>query len=269
MTENDILFEDKHIICIRKPVGVLSQSGADITAMDDLITVLSERERSRGNAEPYIGVVHRLDAGVGGAMVYAKKPYAAAALSEAIRSRDFVKEYLCVVSGTPAQESGEYRDLMWKDSAANKSYVVSRARAGVKEAHLTYRVLQTVTHNGEPYSLLLVTLGTGRSHQIRCQLSHHGTPIICDGKYGGHRPDDVTGAGIALWSCHLAFTHPANIPPADRKNTAPLSARRQKRQEKKPVFENPDILCLPETDAAPWSWFNVWEQEIPTTPMNP
>ena len=113
MTENDILFEDKHIICIRKPVGVLSQSGADITAMDDLITVLSERERSRGNAEPYIGVVHRLDAGVGGAMVYAKKPYTAAALSEAIRSRDFVKEYLCVVSGTPAQESGEYRDLMW------------------------------------------------------------------------------------------------------------------------------------------------------------
>ena len=261
MIDNDILFEDKHIICIRKPVGVLSQSGAETTAMADMITALTGREQSHGNAEPYIGVVHRLDAGVGGVMVYAKKPYAAAALSEAVKNRDFIKEYLCVVSGTPAQSTGEYRDLMWKDAAANKSYIVDRERAGVKQAQLSYRVLQTAEHNGEHYSLLLVTLGTGRSHQIRCQMSHHGTPIVCDGKYGGHRPSDVTGAGIALWSYHLAFTHPANMPPAAPKSAAPLTARQQKRQAKKPVFENPDIRCLPMTDTAPWSWFSVWESD--------
>ena len=251
-----ILYEDKHIVCVEKPVGVLSQSGAGDSALPDLVTLLTEREAALGNPEPYIGVVHRLDAGVGGAMVYAKKPYAAAALSEAIRGRDFTKEYLCVVSGRPQEDAGEYRDLLWKDAKANKVYVVDRTRNGVKEASLSYRVLQTVERDGEVYSLLCVTLGTGRSHQIRCQMSHHGTPILCDGKYGGHRPQDADMPGIALWSYHLAFVHPANMPAQDRKKEVPQSARMQKRQAKKPVFENPDIICLPDTTAAPWSWFS-------------
>lgn len=262
MTDNDILYDDRHIICIRKPVGMLSQSGNDSTEMTDAASWLLARERALGCSEPYIGIVHRLDAGVGGAMVYAKKQYAAAALSEAIRCRAFTKEYLCVVSGIPSEVSGEYRDLMWKDAAANKSYIVDRARAGVKEAHLFYRVLQTVQKEGETYSLLSVTLGTGRSHQIRCQMSHHGTPIVADGKYGGRRPSDVTQSGIALWSFHLAFTHPANMPLSERKKTTPQTARQQKRQQKKPVFENPDIVCLPQTDAAPWSWFSVWDTDL-------
>ncbi len=254
-----ILFEDKHILCVEKPIGVLSQHGAEDSAMDDLVTVLTARARETGTEEPYIGVVHRLDAGVGGVMVYAKKPYAAAALSEAIRGRDFIKEYLCVVSGKPTEEAGEYCDLLWKDAKANKVYVVDRPRNGVKEAALSYRVLQTVTHDGESYSLLRVTLGTGRSHQIRCQLSHHGTPILCDGKYGGHRPSDVSMPGIALWSYHLAFVHPANMPTGD-KQEKPLSARMQKRQAKKPVFENPDIVCLPDWNIVPWGWFDVWDE---------
>jgi 23S rRNA pseudouridine1911/1915/1917 synthase len=252
-----ILYEDKHIVCVEKPVGMLSQSGAGDTALSDLVSHLTERESQNGNPEPYIGVVHRLDAGVGGAMVYAKKPYAAAALSEAIRGRDFTKEYLCVVSGRPMEDAGEYRDLLWKDAKANKVYVVDRTRNGVKEASLSYRVLQTVERDGEVYSLLRVTLGTGRSHQIRCQLSHHGTPILCDGKYGGHRPADVSMAGIALWSYHLAFVHPANMPKSEPKQQKPLSARMQKRQAKKPVFENPDIVCLPDWNIVPWGWFDT------------
>ena len=94
---------------------------------------------------------------------------------------------------------------------------------------MTYRVLRTIEHDGETYSLIRVTLGTGRSHQIRCQLSHHGTPILCDGKYGGHRPQDADMPGIALWSYHLAFVHPANMPAQDRKKEMPQTARMQKR----------------------------------------
>ncbi len=251
-----ILYEDKHIVCVEKPIGVLSQSGAGDSSLPDLVTLLTAREAELGNTEPYIGVVHRLDAGVGGAMVYAKKPYAASALSEAIRGRDFTKEYLCVVSGRPAEDEGEYRDLLWKDAKANKVYVVDRTRNGVKEASLSYCVLQTVERDGEVYSLLRVTLGTGRSHQIRCQLSHHGTPILCDGKYGGHRPADISMAGIALWSYHLAFVHPANMTKSEPKQEKPLSARMQKRQAKKPVFENPDIVCLPDWNEVPWGWFD-------------
>lgn len=260
-----ILYEDKHIVCVEKPIGVLSQRGAGDSTLPDLTALLTEREVALGNPEPYIGVVHRLDAGVGGAMVYAKKPYAAAALSEAIRGRDFTKEYLCVVSGRTTGDEGEYRDLLWKDAKANKVYVVDRPRNGVREASLSYRVLQTVERDGETYSLLRITLGTGRSHQIRCQLSHHGTPILCDGKYGGHRPAGVDGAGIALWSYHLAFVHPANLaadmPHGTRKQKKPLSARMQKRQAKKPIFENPDIVCLPDVTAVPWGWFCGWNGE--------
>jgi len=255
-----ILYEDKHIVCVEKPIGVLSQSGAEDTALPDLVTLLTEREAENGNPEPYIGVVHRLDAFVGGAMVYAKKPYATSVLSEAIRGRDFTKEYLCVVSGRPTEKEGEYRDLLWRDAKANKVYVVDRTRNGVKEAVLNYCVLQTIERDGELYSLLRITLGTGRSHQIRCQLSHHGTPILCDGKYGGHRPADVSTAGIALWSYHLAFVHPANMQAAmskaEPKQEKPLSARMQKRQAKKPVFENPDIVCLPDWTEMPWGWFD-------------
>lgn len=254
-----ILFEDKHILCVEKPVGMLSQHGAEDSTMEDLVTALTARARQSGEEAPYIGVVHRLDAGVGGVMVYAKKSYAAAALSEAIRGRDFVKEYLCVVSGQPTEDSGEYRDLLWKDAKANKVYVVDRPRNGVKEAQLSYRVLQTVIHDGETYSLLRVTLGTGRSHQIRCQLSHHGMPIVCDGKYGGHRPTDVSMSGIALWSYHLAFPHPANLPTGEKQDK-PQTARQQKRQAKKPVFENPDLVCLPDVTCAPWAWFSVWNE---------
>ncbi|MBQ7982298.1 MAG: RluA family pseudouridine synthase [Clostridia bacterium] len=251
----EILFEDRHIVCVKKPVGMLSQSGADGVGMEDLVSYLTARERNAGVTEPYIGVVHRLDAGVGGVMVYAKKPYAAAVLSEAVRERDFVKEYLAVVSGIPAQPAGEYRDLLWKDARQNKVFVVDRVRTGVKEAVLSYRVLETCERGGDVYSLLRVTLGTGRSHQIRCQLSHHGTPILCDGKYGGHRPADVDGAGIALWSWHLRFAHPANAQKSASDNR-PMSARMQKRQAKKPVFANPDVYCLPDMAGAPWGWFD-------------
>ncbi len=262
MTEPiEILFEDRHVVVVKKPAGILSQSGGAVGTLPDLVSYLKEREAARtpsDGTEPYIGVVHRLDAGVGGAMVYAKKPYAAAALSESVRSREhFTKEYLCVVSGVPAESAGEYRDLMLRDSGANKSYVVDRMRAGVREAHLSYRVLQTVERAGDLYSLLCVTLGTGRSHQIRCQMSHHGTPIVCDGKYGGHRPGGVEMPGIALWSYHLAFVHPANLPTSDRKKSKPQTQRMQKRQEKKPVFENPDVYCPPDRAQMPWGWFDV------------
>ena len=69
-----ILYEDKHIVCVEKPVGMLSQHGAEDSRVDDLVTALTARETENSNPAPYIGVVHRLDAGVGGAMVYANQP---------------------------------------------------------------------------------------------------------------------------------------------------------------------------------------------------
>ncbi|MBQ8576385.1 MAG: RluA family pseudouridine synthase [Clostridia bacterium] len=260
----EILYEDPHLVLVRKPAGWLSQPGKDGSADDcDLVSYLEEQERARRRIpvgsdvvlhDPYIGVVHRLDRGVGGVMVYVKKPRAAAVLSDMVQKRDMTKQYLCIVHGIPAEKEGEYRDYLFRDAKQNKVYVVDRVRNGVKEAVLSYRVLETVQRpDGETLSLLLVTLGTGRSHQIRAQLSHHGTPIVADGKYGGRRPGGITldEGEIALYSHHLAFAHPANVPGGSGKTKG------KKARTGKPAFADIDCRVYPDAAVLPWGWFRT------------
>lgn len=139
--------------------------------------------------------VHRLDANVGGVMVYARNPAAAAELSRAIADGAMEKEYVAMVHGTPP-ESGELTDLLFKDSRKNKVYVVKRLRAGVREARLSYQRLRA----GER-SLVRVHLDTGRSHQIRVQLASRGFPLVGDHKYGSRGEEKAP----LLYSCCIAF----------------------------------------------------------------
>lgn len=198
----EILYEDKHIIICVKPVGMLSQKDQNSNDVD-MVTYLSEY-RVKKNEPDYIGIVHRLDRNVGGLMVFAKSKQAAGKLSTAINERSFTKEYLTVVKGCPETEHGNYTDLLFKDSSKNKSYVVSRMRKGVKEASLDYRVIETIPVEQDLYSLVLVHLNTGRTHQIRVQFSSRKMPLLGDGKYGSKSNQ----CEIALWSYRLAFAHP-------------------------------------------------------------
>lgn len=191
-----ILFEDKDIIVCIKDVGVLSEE-SDRDNMPDLI------RRHLNDPAAYIGVVHRLDAAVGGVMVYAKSKTAAAKLSAQIQSGKFKKEYLAVISGRPESDKGTYRDLLFKDSAKNKVFVVKRARKGVKEAELEYSVLQTEKDGENGISLIKIKLKTGRSHQIRVQFSSRKMPLLGDGKYGSRYK-----CNIALFSTAIKFIHP-------------------------------------------------------------
>lgn len=246
-TPLELLYEDRHILIVKKPAGLFSQGGADDSA-EDLVSILTERETENGVKEPYIGVVHRLDCGVGGAIVYAKKPYAAGLLSAAFAGHEVCKEYLCVVDGPMEAPEGELRDLLYKDARKNKVFIVDRKRAGVKEAVLHYTVLAQTEHDGQMYSLLKIRLGTGRSHQIRAQLSGRAHPIVGDGKYGSRikcQTQDGTPA-LGLWSFHLAFRHPANLEREKDGRRANPNA---------PKFTDPDIICLPDTDLFPFSLF--------------
>lgn len=191
-----VLYEDTHIIVVKKPTALVCESTAKKDGLADLL-----EEQTGG----YIGTVHRLDRGVGGVMVYAKTPAAAAKLSAAVQARELKKEYLAVVRGAPEPNNGEMRDLLFHDRRQNKTFVVERQRAGVKEALLEYDTIERVTTaRGEDCSLVHVLLHTGRTHQIRVQFASRGHTLLGDGKYGA-RGDNRQ---IALFATRLAFSHP-------------------------------------------------------------
>ena len=196
-----VLFEDAHILVAVKPPMLVCESTAKKDGLADLLS-----EQTGG----YIGTVHRLDRGVGGVMVYAKTPAAAAKLSAAVAARELKKEYLAVVRGAPEPEMGEMRDLLFHDRRQNKTFVVERQRAGVKEAILEYDTVDRLTTaRGEECSLVHVLLHTGRTHQIRVQFASRGHTLLGDGKYGA-RGDNRP---IALFAKRLTFLHPVTQKP--------------------------------------------------------
>ncbi len=179
----EILFQDDSIVLCLKPVGLDAE--ADVPAR--LQEILG------GTVFP----IHRLDKNVGGLMVYARTKAAAAMLSRAVQDGTLVKEYVALVHGA-VPESGDWQDLLWKDSAKNKVFVVKRERKGVKKARLTF----TREKAGDP-SLVHIRLYTGRSHQIRVQFASRGFPLVGDHKYGSR--DEATAP--MLFSCGLTFPH--------------------------------------------------------------
>jgi 23S rRNA pseudouridine1911/1915/1917 synthase len=158
---------------------------------------LRQKHNKPGNV--YIGVVSRLDALVTGVIALARTSKGAARLSEQFREGDVGKTYWAVVEGLPRQLSGTLVNRIAKDEQQRKMLVVGSQG---QEARLRFRRLAALSGN---LALLEVQLDTGRKHQIRVQLAHHGCPIVGDVKYGASRPFP---AGIALHARRLAIMHP-------------------------------------------------------------
>ena len=177
----EILYSDRELAVCVKSVGLDSEKEVPGAL----------REALGGEIYP----IHRLDRNVGGVMVYARTRSAAAALSRMVQEGNIVKEYVALVHGTPP-EKGDWEDLLWKDSARNKVFVVKRERKGVKSARLEFIRLTA----GEA-SLVRIRLHTGRSHQIRVQFASRGFPLVGDHKYGSR--DEQTAP--MLFSCRLSF----------------------------------------------------------------
>ncbi len=175
----EILYRDNQIIVCVKPVGLDSEHDVPTQLGGEIYTL------------------HRLDKNVGGVMVYARTKAAAAALSKAIQDGTMVKEYVALVHGAPP-ESGDWQDLLFKDSTKNKVFVVKKERRGVKKARLEFSRLQ----QGEN-ALVRIRLHTGRSHQIRVQFASRGYPLLGDHKYGAK--DELSAP--MLFSCCLSFPY--------------------------------------------------------------
>ena len=188
----ELIYQDRDIVVCVKPPRVLSTD--EPGGLPDLV------REALGDPNANIRTVHRLDRVVSGLMVLARTNKSASELSRQIRDGEFDKEYLAVLHGVPSEEKATLRDLLLRSKAERKTYVVTEPGKDAQEAVLHYRTLNTA----QALSRVRIRLETGRTHQIRCQFSGRGLPLVGDRKYGA--TDD--GCEIALWSYRLAFLHP-------------------------------------------------------------
>lgn len=186
-----ILFEDEHICICEKLPGMLSEASQSNESLPNIL-------KKQMNCD--IFTLHRLDKPVGGAIMYAKTKQSASAFSKLISENAITKQYITVLDAIPDNDEAELTDFLFRDKQKNKTFVVKRMRKGVKEAKLTYKIIS----KSENHALTLVTLITGRTHQIRAQFASRKTPVAGDGKYGSRDNKCET----ALWSHKLEFTHP-------------------------------------------------------------
>ena len=207
MKDVEIVFRDRSIIVCKKPAGVACESASGKNTITEFV---ADTLTESGEPSPvYVGLVHRLDQVTSGLMLLSADKRLTGKISEAIAGKEAKKEYLAVVHGKPDSESGQMRDLLFRDSSKNKSYVVKRERRGVREASLEYTLIDTKDSPIGQLSLVKIKLGTGRTHQIRVQFSSRGMSLVGDGKYGALD----NAPSVALLSYRLSFDHPISKKP--------------------------------------------------------
>ncbi len=238
-----IEYEDDEIIVVYKEAGLAVQSGR--TSSRDLVSVLknhlAQESRSAGQApdprqavrgaEPYLGIVHRLDQPVEGLLVFAKTPGVAAHLSRQAAAKGSIgpdrqagakkgkkevpameKIYRAVVlldrEAYPLVLEGRKREILltdWilRDYSGNTALVVEEGVRDAKKAQLYFRTLEMK----DGRAMVEIRLLTGRHHQIRVQMAHAHMPLAGDRKYGGGAGED---GRLCLCAARLCFTHPGS-----------------------------------------------------------
>jgi 23S rRNA pseudouridine1911/1915/1917 synthase len=202
----EVLFEDNHCLAVLKPARVLTAGDrtGDTSLLEMARSYLKDKYRKPGNV--FVGLVHRLDRPVSGVVLFARTSKAAARLSEQFRGGTVCKVYRAIVEGHIAEQAGEFVDWLLKDHKANVIRSASPHSTGARQCRLRFRRV----NSKNSLTLVEITPETGRSHQIRVQLSLRGHPIYGDRKYGS--PHALHGA-IALHAAELTFEHPTRREP--------------------------------------------------------
>ncbi|MDR1347271.1 MAG: RluA family pseudouridine synthase [Prevotellaceae bacterium] len=199
-----ILYEDNHIMIVNKNVGEIIQTDktCDETLGDALKQYIKTRDNKPGNV--FIGVVHRIDRPVSGAVVFAKTSKALARLNNMFREGNIHKTYYAIVKNKPQEEEATLVNNLFRNKEINKSFVREKHANNTKQAKLRY----TLAGKSDTYFLIEIELMTGRHHQIRCQLAAIGCPIKGDLKYG--YPRSNANGGISLHARRIEFIHPVS-----------------------------------------------------------
>ena len=206
----DILYDDGPCLVVNKPAGLLTQAPVGIDSLEVRIKeFFRSREGKPADANIYLGLPHRLDRPVSGAIVFARHLRAAQRLAAQFENRTVSKSYWAFVEGTVAPDEGTWRDYLHKRHGMAQAEVVDADHVGAKHAVLHYRV----RWQGPAGAWLEIELETGRTHQIRVQAASRGHAVRGDSQYGGTQPFgdpalDLRDRPIALHARQLAFRHP-------------------------------------------------------------
>lgn len=206
----DVLFEDNHLLVLNKASGIICQgNGSESSIVDYVNNYLKTKYNKPGNA--YVGLVHRLDRDTSGVLILGKTSKAAGRLADAIRKREWTKEYICVVEGIVEKQLVLNNYMTSFDGYVR---ICDKLKdASCVEASLIARPIFKFDFRGVPLTVLHVNLESGRKHQIRCQLSHIGHPL-----YGDHRYGSIHSLQLMRFSLHAfrtRFSHPVSTQKVD------------------------------------------------------
>ncbi|MBC7556193.1 MAG: RNA pseudouridine synthase [Chryseobacterium sp.] len=200
--QDQILFEDNHLLIINKKAGQLVQGDktGDESLLDSIKNFIKKRDQKPGNV--FLGLVHRIDRPTSGCVIYAKTSKGLSRLTVMVKNREVKKTYWAVVPKIEIPKEQRLVHFLQKNEKNNKATVFPKPTEGAKESILNYKIIKVLDN----FQLLEVDLETGRHHQIRAQLSKIGVPVKGDLKYGSPRsnPD----GGINLHARNLEFLHP-------------------------------------------------------------
>jgi 23S rRNA pseudouridine1911/1915/1917 synthase len=202
ITDNDVLYEDNHLIAINKRAGDIVQ--VDTTgdeSLEDKVKKYIAQKYDKPNGA-FLGVVHRLDRPVSGVILFAKTSKALDRINKLFKNREMNKTYYAVVRTKPYPPAGNLVHWLVKNPQKNVTKAHDQEVPGSLRSELNFRVVGEL--NG--YTLVRVDPITGRPHQIRVQLSTLGTPIVGDNKYG--YPRGSLRKSISLHARRLEFIHP-------------------------------------------------------------
>ncbi|MFI4930592.1 MAG: RluA family pseudouridine synthase [Burkholderiales bacterium] len=211
--EFPILYEDDHLLAVDKPAGVAVHGGSGVS-----FGVIEQLRRARPQAR-FLELVHRLDKQTSGVLLLAKKRSALTALQDQFRSRATDKTYAALVIGAWPAAKKVIDVALHKSTAADGVRRVRAVDADDEDGRRSITLVK-VARRCQAYTLLDVTLKTGRTHQIRVHLAHEGHAIVGDDQYGDFelnrqlaRGEGLAGFRFARMFLHarrLAFNHPAS-----------------------------------------------------------
>jgi 23S rRNA pseudouridine1911/1915/1917 synthase len=200
----DILFEDNHLLIINKRPGELSQldKTGDNSVLEKYKLYLKKKHNKKGDV--FLGLVNRLDRPTSGVLILAKTSKALSRMNKMLVEKKILKKYLALVEKKPIRKKNTLINFLKKNQKQNKSYIVDQSTKDSKKAILHYTTLKELDN----YSLLEISLETGRHHQIRVQLSNIGCFIKGDLKYGSKRSN--SDKSICLHANEISFIHPVS-----------------------------------------------------------